>query len=104
MSGLIPTVCGMYCDECDHYEQDCQGCDESEGTIFWNEYVDIECCPVYDCCVNKKHLVHCGQCDEMPCERYFRFRDPGVTEEEAKQVLEKQKACLARRVQEEKKL
>lgn len=101
MSGKIPTVCGMYCDECDHYEKDCQGCDEVEGSTFWTEYVDIESCPVYDCCVNKRKLTHCGHCNEMPCERYFRFRDPEMTEEDAKRTLEKQKTCLNMRKKED---
>jgi hypothetical protein len=97
MAREIPAVCGMYCDECEHFENDCQGCSESAGNVFWTEFVDIEACPVYECCVNEKKLAHCGLCHEMPCEKYFRFRDPGVTEEEAIKTLEKQKECLIRR-------
>ncbi len=93
----IPTVCGVRCDECPHFETDCQGCSESKGCIFWTEYVDIESCPVWTCCVEERKLPHCGFCDEMPCERYTRFRDPGMTDEDVSTSLQKQKAELLRR-------
>jgi len=100
MTREIPAVCGMYCDECDHFEKDCPGCDESDGCVFWTEYVDADVCPVQECCTNVKHLAHCGLCDEMPCEKYFRFHDPGVSEDEAKEMLKKQKETLERRKKE----
>ncbi|MCA1916429.1 DUF3795 domain-containing protein [Methanospirillum hungatei] len=97
MTREIPTVCGMYCDECDHFERDCPGCDESDGSVFWTEFADTDVCPVHECCANEKQFAHCGLCDEMPCEKYYRFRDPDVSEEEAAKMLEKQKENLMRR-------
>jgi len=100
MSREIPTVCGMYCDECDHFEKDCSGCDESDGSVFWTQFVDSDVCPVHECCANEKQLPHCGLCELMTCDKYFRFRDPGVSEEEARVVLQTQKKNLTRRKKE----
>lgn len=91
-----PTVCGMWCDDCDHFEEECQGCTEADGCIFWTEFVDAEVCPVYSC-VQERGIAHCGFCDEMPCERYTRFRDPDMSEEELMESLRKQKEELTRR-------
>ncbi|PKL58615.1 MAG: hypothetical protein CVV33_10585 [Methanomicrobiales archaeon HGW-Methanomicrobiales-4] len=93
----FPTVCGLWCDDCNHFEEDCQGCSDAGGCVFWTDFVDTETCPVYICCVEKKGLPHCGYCDEMPCERYARFRDPDQTDEEIKINLKKQNEELIRR-------
>ncbi|HOT03608.1 MAG TPA: hypothetical protein PK069_05465 [Methanolinea sp.] len=57
----------------------------------------IEVCPVYDCCVNDRMLPHCGECPELICERFTRYRDPGMSEEEAQAVLHKMEAELRQR-------
>ena len=92
-----PTVCGLWCDDCDHNEKDCTGCSEGDGCAFWTEYVDIESCPVYTCCVEERKLPHCGYCDEMPCEKHTRFSDPGVSPEDREKELQNQKTELIRR-------
>ncbi|MFH0967731.1 MAG: DUF3795 domain-containing protein [Methanobacteriota archaeon] len=94
---FYPTVCGLWCDNCDHFEKECQGCTDGGGCVFWTNFVDINACPVYTCCIEEKGLPHCGYCDEMPCERYTRFRDPDQTDDEIKISLEKQKTELIRR-------
>ncbi len=90
------AVCGTECAVCEHYEHDCPGCTECHGAVFWTEYVDIEVCPVYQCCTEERHLPHCGHCPELMCEKYRRFRDPDMTEEEAEAGLVRQKAKLLR--------
>jgi len=92
-----PTVCGLWCDDCDHFEEDCQGCTSAGGCVFWTNFVDADSCPVYSCCVEEKGLPHCGFCDEMPCERHTRFRDPDMNDEEIKENLRIQKNELIRR-------
>jgi len=59
----------------------------NEGEPFWTAYAGVECCPVYDCCVNERKLPHCGKCPELMCERFTRFKDPNRSEEETKVVL-----------------
>ena len=91
-------VCGYSCTPCDHYGKECHGCSSTRGTPFWTSYAGIDCCPVYGCCVNEKHLPHCGKCPELMCERFTRFRDPGVSEEESSRVLARmEKELRARR-------
>lgn len=94
---LYPTICGLWCDNCEHFEKDCQGCSEMGGCVFWTEYADTDSCPVWTCCVEEKKLPHCGYCDEMPCERYTRFHDPDMSDEETRISLQKQKAELITR-------
>lgn len=93
---IYPTVCGLWCDDCTHFEKDCSGCTNAGGSVFWTEYVDIDACPVCTC-VQEKHLPHCGFCKEMPCERYTRFRDPDMNDEELKARLLQQRDELIRR-------
>jgi hypothetical protein len=95
-SRLYPTICGRWCDDCNHFEVECQGCSETEGSSFWTEFQDVDACPVF-LCVREKGLAHCGFCDEMPCERYTRFHDPDMNNEEIIAALANQKAELIRR-------
>ncbi|MDO9326640.1 MAG: DUF3795 domain-containing protein [Methanoregula sp.] len=83
----IETVCGYSCSDCEHVGKDCAGCNETKGKPFWNAFVNINCCPVYDCCVNEKGLPHCGKCPDLVCERFTRFKDPGMSEEVATAAL-----------------
>lgn len=98
-----PTVCGLWCDDCEHFETDCPGCSRGGGCVFWTEYVDTEACPVYICCVEERHLPHCGYCDEMPCEKHTRFSNPGATPGERDEELRQQKKELVRRRREAEK-
>jgi hypothetical protein len=47
----------------------------------------IEVCPLYECCVNQKHLEHCGLCNEFPCSTFTELRDPTLSDEEAQESL-----------------
>ena len=49
--------------------------------------MNVKCCPLYNCCVNEKHLEHCGLCIELPCETFLALRDPSLSDEEAKKAL-----------------
>ncbi len=83
----IETVCGYSCSGCDHHGNECPGCEATKGKPFWTVYAGVECCPVYDCCVNEKRLPHCGKCPDLVCERFTRFKDPGMSDEEATAAL-----------------
>ncbi|MCU0632871.1 MAG: DUF3795 domain-containing protein [Methanolinea sp.] len=83
----IETVCGYSCSDCDHHGNECRGCGSTRGKPFWTNFVDIDTCPVYECCVIDRMLPHCGRCPDLMCERFTRFKDPGMNEEEAQAVL-----------------
>lgn len=50
----------------------CHGC-RSDRTIHWSKN-----CPMLLCCVDDKHLEHCGQCAELlTCQRIAAFVNDG---------------------------
>ena len=49
--------------------------------MFWTAFAGINCCPVFDCCVNDTKLLHCGKFPELMCERFTRFKNPEVSDE-----------------------
>jgi hypothetical protein len=84
----IETVCGYSCSDCEHHQKECPGCTKTLGKPFWTAFVGIDRCAIYDCCTSDRKLPHCGTCPELVCERFTRFRDPGMSDAEAE-------ACLA---------
>jgi len=93
----IMTVCGYSCSGCDHHKKECSGCEATQGKPFWTEYASVERCPVFDCCVNKSGLPHCGKCPDLMCERFSRFKDPDMSEEQAQTVLRQMEQDLRAR-------
>jgi len=81
------SCCGIDCQKCmdeicAHYPgQSCAGCNAAEGKIFWTQYLNLEVCPIYNCCRNEKQFSHCGECAELPCKIYFDTKDPAQSEE-----------------------
>jgi hypothetical protein len=39
-------------------------------------------CVLYSCAVNDKGYTDCGECDELPCKRFFELKDPNTSQEE----------------------
>jgi hypothetical protein len=62
----------------------------------------VESCPICNCCVNKKHLEHCGSCDELPCATFLALCDSTLSDEEAEKALVTRQNDLPRRKQIEK--
>jgi hypothetical protein len=90
--------CGIYCGTCEHLGKICRGCGYVEGKPFWTAELKMELCPLYDCCMHKKRLEHCGECTELPCELFRNFHDPALTPQEAqKAVIERQESLLKRK-------
>lgn len=85
----IISCCGVVCSECGYFASECDGCPAVKGKVFWLEYTGEEVCDIYDCCMKVKGLVHCGQCPQLPCERYER-EDPTKTAEENSEDFRKQ--------------
>lgn len=86
--------CGIICGKCEYYPGDCPGCRSVKGAPFWVNFVKVARCPIYECCMVEKKLDHCGPCPDLPCERFSRFRDPSVSEEEAARAIETMVARL----------
>ncbi len=90
------SVCGIDCDiagiECNKNNEEffiepCKGCNAVEGRIFWTQYLGLDTCPIYHCCVDEKQLAHCGQCTDLPCEIYFNTKDPSIPDDIFKQKI-----------------
>ncbi len=75
----MTSICGVVCDICKDFGANCPGCAALEGKVYWASYVGADLCPLYDCCVNGKKLLHCGKCRELPCAVYYDTRDPSVS-------------------------
>ncbi|MFA0816143.1 MAG: DUF3795 domain-containing protein [Anaerofustis sp.] len=78
----IISVCGTLCEECPQYPEECRGCPEIGGKVYWAGYVGAQICPIYECCVSEKQLAHCGRCEVFPCAKYFDLKDPEMTDDE----------------------
>ncbi len=73
------TVCGQVCGDCDFYQKDCPGCNESGGKVFF--VPEGKVCPIYACAANRKRLTHCGLCGEAPCQLWRDTRDPALSDQ-----------------------
>ena len=97
MDKNLAPVCGLYCGTCEYFNNQCQGCGNVEGKPFWTVQMEVEACPLYDCCVNQKQLEHCGLCNEFPCKTFTDLRDPSLSDEKAKQALHARENELLKR-------
>ena len=94
----LAPVCGLYCGGCEYLENQCRGCGHMKGKPFWTTQFGVEVCPLYDCCVNRKQLEHCGICGEFSCETFTTLRDPSQSDEEAeKSLINRQNGLIRRR-------
>ena len=93
----LAPVCGLYCGTCEYLGNQCQGCGHEQGKPFWTKEVGIEACLMYDCCVNVKHLEHCGMCDDLPCKIFLLIRDPSLSDEEFEKSLMERQEDLKKR-------
>lgn len=87
-------ACGLYCGACTHYRATfpehkhlldkakdqgyiiegytCQGC---RSEILYIHKGCDEC--TIRACVEKRELLHCGECKEMPCDKLVSFKKDG---------------------------
>jgi len=76
------SPCGMDCTGCPLKEQ-CGGtCHELKGAPFYVKDFGLEVCPIYECAVTKKGYTTCGECAEMPCQIFYDWKDPEMSEQE----------------------
>lgn len=74
------SCCGTECFKCGCYGTMCQSCNELQGKVF--HAPEGKACPIYECAVQKKKLVNCAECDELPCRIWRETKDPQFSEEE----------------------
>lgn len=77
----IISCCGVICSDCKSFPNECKGCPEIKGQVYWLEYTGENICDIYDCCINQKKFPHCGKCHSLPCE-YYKRDDPTKSPEE----------------------
>lgn len=78
----IQTVCGYSCSDCEHHKKECPGCTKTKGKPFWTAYVGIDQCAIFQCCTTEKNLPHCGKCPDLLCEKFTRYRQPGMSDKQ----------------------
>jgi len=88
------SPCGINCDACHLKEQCGNGCQTSRGRPFYIEAFGVERCPIYDCSVNKNGFKTCGECTKLPCQLFYDWKDPSMTEEEHRQCIDDNVALL----------
>lgn len=68
MSIIISSRCGIRCEDCRYLKDGvCSGKCCEIFKPFWGD-----ACPIKTCCEDR-HLQHCGQCTEFPCDLLKQF-------------------------------
>ncbi len=79
--------CGLICESCSFTESCGGGCHEGGGKPFYIKDFGVEVCPMYDCAVTQKGYTTCGECAELPCQIFYDWRDPSMSEEQHLQSI-----------------
>ena len=88
------SPCGINCDACPLKEKCGDGCQVCGGKPFYIKDFGVECCPIYDCSVNKNGYKTCAECSEVPCQLFYDWKDPAMTDEEHRQAVDANVARL----------
>lgn len=73
--------CGTYCGTCNDYGVVCDGCRNRNGSPIWYDLYDKkETCEYYGCC-ESKGMHDCSQCSQLPCDEYYVYPDPNMSDE-----------------------
>ena len=55
---------------------------------FWtSSYTENGICPLFECAINRKRFKNCGDCIELPCDLFLKFKDPELSEEQHQEAL-----------------
>ncbi len=73
--------CGTYCGNCDDYGVVCDGCRNRKGKPIWYELYSMKEPCAYYVCVEKHQYHDCSQCQQVPCNKYFDYPDPNMSDE-----------------------
>jgi len=88
------SPCGINCDVCPLKVQCGDGCQICGGKPFYIKDFGVERCPIYDCAVNKKGYETCGECAEVPCQLFYDWKDPSMSDEEHNKAIESNVSLL----------
>jgi len=77
---MLISPCGINCECCDFFDS-CGGCHAIQGKPFYLKDFGVEVCPMYECPVIKKGFKSCAECTELPCQIFYDWKDPGMTDE-----------------------
>ena len=87
---MLISACGLICDECQFFNNPCNGCYNVAGKTFWaQEAATNKICPLFNCAVNEKEFNNCGECSDLPCNKFKELKDPNITEEEHQLSIKK---------------
>ena len=78
---MLVSPCGVDCEGCEFGESCGGSCFACEGKPFYLADFGVEVCPMYDCSVNQKSFKTCGECADLPCQVFYDWKDPSMTEE-----------------------
>lgn len=59
-----------------------------DGKPFWARLMNIEVCPLSDCCRNQKQLEHCGLGKDLPCKMFLELRNSNMDDDEFEKSLD----------------
>ena len=97
VKNMYLAPCGsIYCEKCDSKEQCGGGCRMCEGKPFYLSNFGVEVCPIFDCSVNEKGYVTCADCENLPCQLFYDWKDPSNTHEEHIQSMNERIKLLKR--------
>ena len=84
---MLLAPCGADCKGCEYAEKCGGSCYACQGKPFYVKEFGFEVCAIYDCSVNKKGYKSCAQCQELPCQTFYDWRDPNMTDEAFEQSV-----------------
>lgn len=82
------SACGLICEDCEFFNKTCAGCYNVKGSTFWAvEMMPQKVCPLYNCAINEKGFLNCGDCSELPCKMFVEMKDPALSDQEHEESL-----------------
>jgi hypothetical protein len=91
---MLSAPCGADCNVCE-FKEDCGGsCFACEGKPCYIATTGLEICEIYDCAINKKGYKSCGECADLPCEIFYAWKDPSISDEDFKANVDMRVAAL----------
>lgn len=86
---MLISPCGLVCSECRFFDNLCAGCHQVQGKTFWAaEHTEEGVCPLFACSA-ERGLNSCGVCPELPCRKFYDLKDPDLSDEAHKEMIQK---------------
>lgn len=91
---MLLSSCGIDCGACPLKEKCGGGCQVCGGKPFYIKDFGVEVCPIYHCSVEEKGYKTCAECQALPCQLFYDWKDPSMTEEEHCRAIDSNVALL----------